>query len=140
MPSAASIEIAAPAEKVWTMLVSTRDWPAFDPFTVRVEGGKPAEGVRLRHTSTLDPERPFTARVTIFSPPWRMVWTGRRLPFGLLNRTRTFTVEENGRDNCRVELREEFSGPMRRVMARALPDMSEAFEGFCRGLKELAEA
>jgi len=137
--SSASIDIDAPPEKVWAIIANTPSYPSFDPTCIRVVGGNAAEGVRLRVYSTFSPERAFPVRVTSFSPPRMMVWTGG-MPFGLLTGVRTFTIEERGRGNSHFTLREVFSGPMLRLIGRSIPDMTEAFEGFCKGLKELAEA
>jgi hypothetical protein len=137
--NSASIDIDASPDKVWAIIANTPSYPSFDPTCIRVVGGKAAEGVRLRVYSTFSPERAFPVRVTSFSPPRMMVWTGG-MPFGLLRGVRTFTIEERGRGRSHFTLREVFSGPMLRLIGRSIPDMTEAFEGFCKGLKELAEA
>lgn len=53
-------------------------------------------------------------------------------------RTFTLTLHEDG--VIHFELREEFSGLLFPLFAKQLPDMTEAFEGFCGGLKARAEA
>ena len=137
--NAATIDIDAAPERIWSVITDTPSYPSFDPTCIRVVGGKAAEGARLRVYSTFSPERAFPVRVTSFSPPRMMVWTGG-MPFGLLKGVRTFTIEELGRNSSRFTLKEVFSGPMFRLIGRSIPDMTEAFESFCRGLKELAEA
>ena len=135
----ASIDIDAAPEKVWAIITDAPSYPSFDPTCIRVEGGKAAPDARLRVYSTFSPERAFPVRVTSFSPPRIMVWTGG-MPFGLLKGVRTFMLKELERGKTRFTLTERFSGPMFRLIGRSIPDMTEAFEGFCRGLKELAEA
>ena len=135
----ATIDINAAPEKVWAMITNTPSYPSFDPTCIRVEGGKAAEGVRLRVFSTLSPERALPMRVTSFSPPRHMVWTGGML-FGLLKSVRTFTIAQLDGGKSHFTLKEVFSGPMLPLISRSIPDMTEAFEGFCKGLKELAEA
>jgi hypothetical protein len=137
--NSASIDIDASPDKVWAIITNTPSYPSFDPTCIRVDGGKAAEGVRLRVYSTFSPERAFPVRVTSFSPPRMMVWTGG-MPFGLFRGVRTFTIEEPGRGRSHFTLREVFSGPMLRLIGRSIPDMTGAFEGFCKGLKQLAEA
>lgn len=137
--NSASTEINATPEKIWAIITDTPSYPAFDPTCIRIEGGRAAEGVRLRVYSTFAPERAFNVRVTTFSPPRVMIWTGG-MPFGLFKGVRSFVIDEIERGRCRFTLTETFSGPMLRLIGRSLPDMTEAFEGFCRGLKQLAEA
>lgn len=137
--SSASIDIDAPAAKIWAIVTDAPSHPSFDPNCIRIQGGKAAEGVWLRIYDTLGPERGYLMRVASFSPPRIMIWVGGSR-FALLRRMRTFAIEERTRTACHFTLKEEFSGPMLRLARRSIPDMTEAFEGFCRGLKELAEA
>ena len=137
--STAAIDIDATPEKIWAIITDTPSHPSFDPSCIRIQGGKAEEGVWLRIYTTTGPERGVVMRVTSFSPRRMMVWSGG-MPFGLLRRTRTFAIKERGRGKCRFTLKEEFSGPMLRLAGGSIPDMTEAFESFCRGLKELAEA
>ena len=137
--SSASIDINAAPEKIWAIITDAPSHPSFDPNCIRIQGGKAQADVWLRIYDTQGPERGYLMRVTSFSPPRVMVWSaGSR--FGLLRRIRTFSIEERSRTSCRFTLKEEFTGPMLRLARRSIPDMTEAFEGFCRGLKELAEA
>jgi len=135
----ATIEIDAGPDKIWAIITNATAYPSFDPTCIRVEGGKAVEGARLRVYSTFNPERAFAVRVTTFAPPRLMVWSGG-MPFGLLRGVRTFEIDEVGPGRNRFSLSENFSGPLLRLISRSTPDMTEAFEGFCRGLKELAEA
>jgi hypothetical protein len=135
----ASIDIDAAPERIWAIITDTPSHPSFDPSCVRIQGGKAEEGVWLRICDADGPERGYLMQVTSFSPPRIMIWTaGSR--FGLLRRVRTFAIGERGRAKCRFALKEEFSGPLLRLAGRSIPDKTESFEGFCRGLKELAEA
>lgn len=136
----ATVEIGATPDKLWAIITNTASYPSFDPTCIRVVGGTATEGARLRVYSTLSkPERAFQVRVTTFAPPRLMVWTGG-MPIGLLKGVRTFKIDKLSPDECRFTLSEQFSGPMMRLISRSIPDMTAAFEGFCRGLKELAEA
>lgn len=137
--NAAEIEIAAPQEKVWAIVADTPGYPDVDPTCIRVEGPKAAEGTRLKVYSTFSPKRAFPVRVTAYAPPRIMEWTGG-MPLGLFKGVRSFAVEDLGNGRSRLALREVFSGPMLPLIGRSLPDMTEAFEGFCRGVKARAEA
>ncbi len=135
----ASTDIDAPADKVWAIISDTPSYPSFDPTCIRVEGPRASLGSRLKVYSTFSPERAFPVKVTAYSPPRHMEWTGG-MPLGLFKGVRTFTVEDTGPGKSRLVVREVFSGPMLALIGRSIPDMTEAFEGFCRGAKELAEA
>lgn len=137
--NSAAIDIAAPVDKVWAIIADTPSYPSFDPTCIRVVGPKAALDVKLRVYSTFSPERAFPVKVTAYAPPRLMEWTGG-MPLGLFKGVRTFRIDETGPGKCRLEIHEVFSGPMLMVIGRTLPDMTEAFEGFCRGVKELAEA
>jgi hypothetical protein len=135
----ASIDIDAPIEKVWAIVASTQSYPSFDPSCAFVKG-MPQLGTRILYASTTFSERGQVFRVTGFSPPRRMVWSATSM-FGLaLRRTRTFALEPLERVHTRFTLKEELSGFALSLSRRSLPDLSDAFAGFCRGLKEIAEA
>jgi hypothetical protein len=135
----ASIDIDATPAKIWAIITDTPSHPSFDPSCIRIQGGKAEEGAWLRIYTTEGPERGILMRVASFSPGRMMVWAAGSL-FGLLRRVRTFAIEERTRGKCRFTLKEEFSGPLLRLAGGSIPDMTGAFEGFCKGLKELAEA
>ena len=136
--TAATIDIDALPEQVWSLIVEPENHPAFDPTSVQILAAEVEEGARIVAYSTLDPDRPFRARITVFSPPRRMEWSARRW-FGLLRRSRTFAVEPRDRSGSRFSIREEWSGPLLRLMPQPI-DMTGSFAQFCKGLKELAEA
>ncbi len=135
----ATIDIDAAPDIVWAVIIDTENHATFDPTCARVLGGTLEDGARLVAYSTLDPERPFRALVTTFSPPRRMAWSGARW-FGLLKRRRSFGIDPLPGNRSRFTIKEDFTGRLAGPMRRSLPDMTEAFAGFCLGLKELAEA
>ena len=135
----ASIDINATAERIWAIITDTTSYPSFDPTCVRIQGGKAALNVRLRIFDTFRGERALNMRITMFSPPRLMVWAGGKY-FGLVKRIRSFTIEELAPGRCRFSLEETLTGPALPPIGQSLPDMTEAFAGFCAGLKELAEA
>jgi hypothetical protein len=136
---AATIDIEAPPETVWALVADTEAHSSFDPTSGRIAGGPPEENARLRIHSALRSDKGVRVRVIAFSPPRRMAWR-ERSAFGLLWGVRSFAVDPLGRGSTRFTISEEFGGPLLPWVERSLPDMTPAFEGFCRGLKELAEA
>ncbi|MGF1467354.1 MAG: SRPBCC family protein [Sandaracinaceae bacterium] len=133
----ASIAIEAPPEKVWGVLMDTPAYPEWDPFCDRIEG-EVALGGKLKAYSKLSPGRAFPVRVTELEPSRRMTWTGG-MPLGLFTGRRTFSLEGDG-SRTDFTMREVFSGPMLFLIGGSLPDMTEAFDAFARGLKARAEA
>lgn len=136
--ASASIEIEAPPELVWRIIADPELHPTIDPTTSRVLG-LPDEGARLIVYSTLHPDRALRFRVATFAAPRRMVWRDVRW-FGLLKGVRVFALDPLNGPRCRFTLSETWNGPLLRLMGRSIADQREAFGGFCRGLRDLAEA
>ena len=133
----AEINIAASPEAVWAVLVDTKNWPKFDPYCDRIEGVA-ALGQTIKAFTTLAPGRAFPVKVTSFDAPSKMIWTGG-MPFGLFTGVRTYTINAS-RGGSRFAMTEVFSGPMLGLIGKSLPDMTEPFDAFCKGLKATAEA
>jgi hypothetical protein len=132
----AEIDIAAPPAAVWAVLVDTPNWPRFDPFCDRIEGVA-ALGQTIKAFTKLAPGRAFPVKVLTFDAPKTMVWSGG-MPFGLFTGVRTYTITPRG-SGAHFRMTEEFSGPMLALIGKSLPDMTEPFDAFCKGLKAEAE-
>lgn len=68
-------QIAAPAERVWELLVDTRHWPEWGPSVLEVEAHPPLieEGSTGRVRTAVGPWLPFTVtRVGEWSWAWRI--------------------------------------------------------------------
>jgi uncharacterized protein YndB with AHSA1/START domain len=133
----ASTTIHAPAERVWAVLVDTAAWPEWDPSCERIEG-KVAPGATIKAFTKLAPGRAFPVKVSELVPNERMIWTGG-MPLGLFRGVRSYTLAPEG-TGTKFAVREVFSGPMLALIGRSLPDMSEPFQGFVRGLKQRSES
>ena len=133
-----SIAIAAPPETVWSVLVDTARWPSFDPFCDKIEGSV-ALGGTIKAFTKLAPGRAFPVKVTILDKPSRMVWSGG-MPLGLFLGVRTYNIVADASGGSRFSMREEFTGPMLALIGKSLPDMTEPFAAFSKGLKATAEA
>lgn len=132
----ASATIDAPAAKVWAVLIDTAKWPEWDPSCDKIEG-QVALGNKVKAFSKLSPGRAFSVKVTELVPNERMTWSGG-MPLGLFKGERTFVLRADG-GHTLFTMREEFSGPMLRLIGKSIPNMTEAFAGFAAGLKRRAE-
>ncbi len=128
--------IAAAPERVWAHLT---DGPALVSGGLGVERleGVIAPGAALKVWSAANPGRAFALRVTEFTPPRRMVWTGG-MPLGLFTGVRQFTLTPAG-VGTEFHMHEEFSGLLSPLIAASIPDLQPAFEQFADGLRRLAE-
>jgi hypothetical protein len=138
MEYTAAAMIDAPVERVWRILEDAARYPEWDPYCDRVEG-RVARDAKLKVYSKLTPGRAFPVRVAELEPERRMVWRGG-MPLGLFKGLRTFEVKPLAGGRTEFAMREVFSGPMLPLMRRVIPDMTESFQAFARGLKERAEA
>jgi uncharacterized protein YndB with AHSA1/START domain len=133
----AGIDIAASPDAVWAALADTERWPSFDPYCERIDG-QAALGDTITVFSTLAPGRAFPVKVTAFEPASRLEWTNS-LPLGTLKSVRTHTITQQD-SGSRFEVTEVVTGPMLRAIGASLPDLTEPFAAFCRGLKAHVEA
>lgn len=127
--------IAAPAEKVWKVLVDAHRWPEWDPHVERVDGEAILGGKIRMHTDLSSTTIPV--EVAEFVPPRRMVWRGG-LPFGLMTGTRTFSLGEADGVTT-FELHEVFTGPLVGILGRFMPDLQPSFEAHVEGLRARIE-
>jgi hypothetical protein len=131
-----SARIAAPPERVWSILTDAPAYPDWDSGVDAVEGQiAPGETITVR--SAANPGRAFSVRVTEFAPAERMTWTGG-MPLGLFRGVRTFTLARSGTETSFV-MREAYTGPLLPLIWRSMPDLQPSFDIFAAGLKERAE-
>lgn len=133
---AAGIDIDAPPQAVWDVLVDVGRWPAFDPYCERIEGSA-ALGQTLTIYTPLAPGRAIPVKVSAFEPPSVFAWTGG-LPLGMFTTVRTHRVTRTGAGS-RLDVAEELSGPMLKVVMASLPDLNDLFAAFCAGIKRRIE-
>jgi hypothetical protein len=133
----ASADIKAAPETIWRVLVDAASYPGWDSGVVRIDGTI-APGEKIKLVSEVNPKRAFPLRVTTFEHPSRMQWSGG-MPLGLFRGVRTFTLTPGPDGTTHFEMREEFSGPLRPLIGRTLPDFGPSFTQFANGLKHRAE-
>jgi hypothetical protein len=126
--------INAGPDAIWAVLTDAVSYPEW--AGARVEG-LIAPQERIRVVSEVNPGRAFPVKVTEFSAPERMAWTGG-MPLGVFKGVRTFTLQpEEGA--TRFTMREEYTGPMVPLIWPSMPDLQPAFDTFASGLKARAE-
>lgn len=128
--------IAASPEHIWARLTDGNALVSGGLGVTRLEGSI-APGARLKVWSEANPGRAFAVRVTEFTPPRRMVWSGG-LPLGLFSGERAFSLTPT-EDGTEFHMREEFTGLLAPLLGRSIPDLTPTFERFARGLAQLAE-
>ena len=129
--------IQADPERIWPILADASSWPDWDSGVQRIEG-RVAPGERIKVVSEVNPGRAFPVKVTEFEPGRRMTWTGG-MPLGLFKGVRTFELRPEPGGATRFTMHERFSGPLRPLIGRSIPDLGPSFDQFARGLKERAE-
>jgi uncharacterized protein YndB with AHSA1/START domain len=129
--------IAATPEQVWAVLVDGASWPAWDSGVEGVEG-RIAAGEKVKVRSSAAPGRAFPVKVTAFEPPHRLEFTGG-MPLGLFRGVRTYTLTPAD-EGTLFRMREEYTGPMLRLIWRSMPDLQPSFDRFAAGLKKRVES
>jgi hypothetical protein len=84
------------------------------------------------------PGRAFPLKVTEFSAPRSMVWSGG-MPLGLFTGRRSFTLTPMPGGEVTFAMREAFAGLLAPLITRSIPDQQPAFDAFAADLKRRAE-
>ncbi|BBG02611.1 MULTISPECIES: SRPBCC domain-containing protein [Pseudonocardia] len=118
-----SIDIDAPADRVWAVFTDTGSYPEWNPFMTKVEGDL-ITGSRLAVTIVPPGGRPnsFRPTVTTVEPERRLRWLGRLLLPGIVDGAHSFELEPLSPGTTRFTQSERFSGllvPLLRGMLRS---------------------
>ena len=130
--------INASETKVWELLTDAGRYADWNDAVISIIG--PIEqGGTIELVSVANPKRTFTLEVTEMLPPRRMVWSDG-MPLGLFRGERAFTIEPTGDGAVEFTMTERFSGPLARLITKAIPDLTDSFNLFADGLKVAAES
>jgi hypothetical protein len=137
----ASIEIDAPAARVWSLLTDTARYSAWNPFVTGIAGDL-REGADVKVTIHAPGRRPvtFSARVARVDPGRELRWRGRWFLPGLFDGDHALTVEDLGEGRTRFRTREEVTGLLLPLLGKAMRQSQTGFELLCRAVKERAES
>jgi hypothetical protein len=138
----AAIDIDAPPERVWEVLVDFSAYPEWNPFMREVRG-RAEVGARLRVRMRRKGGRwlSFAARITVADPPRELAWQGVGLRghwLGLVRGERRIRIEPRPGGAARVEMRTTFTGLLSTAMGW-LDAYLPSFEAMEEALKERAE-
>src|SRR5689334_5094327 len=98
-----SIEIHAPAESVWQVLVDFPSYPSWNPFIKSVVGqAAPGNRLTIRIQVPGGMAMTFRPRVLVANPARELRWIGRLLLPGLFDGEHLFLIERTGPRTCRL--------------------------------------
>ncbi len=131
-----AIEIEAPPEAVWHVLVDVAAYPQWNPFVIRaaapdgLEAGRRLD-VRIRNEGS---EMGFTPEVLAVDPNRELRWIGRVLVPGLLDGEHSFHLEATER-GTRFTQRERFRGVLVPVAGSSI-DVRTGFDAMNAALRD----
>ena len=134
----ATSPIKATPKQVWDVLVQGADWPSWDSGVASVDGTI-ALGKKLKIQSKVAPGRVFPVKVTTFSAPTALEFTGG-MPFGLFRGVRTYTLVATKDGGTLFTMREEYTGPLAASIGKSIPDLNPSFVQFANGLQARVES
>ncbi len=135
------IDIAAPAERVWAILLDFKAYPSWNPFIITISG-PPREGARLQVQIQPPGRSAMTFRPVVVAAkrPQELVWLGRLFLPGLLTGQHHFRIEDQG-PSCRFHQSEHFSGILLAFLGTSMLNATRrGFEAMNAALKQRAEA
>ncbi|HLQ42528.1 MAG TPA: SRPBCC domain-containing protein [Thermoplasmata archaeon] len=132
------IEIDAPVERVWAVLIDFERFPDWNPFIRRIHGNAQV-GSRLDVLLGASGTRPMRFRPTVKAvvPNRELRWLGRLGLPRLFDGEHIFQIEPLGPNRVRFVQRERFRGLLVPLLARSLNrDVRRGFEEMNRALRE----
>ena len=147
----AAVDIDAPLDVVWSVMLDTARYPEWNPFLRRIEcDAPPAPGVPIRLHVTFDGGKQAESpeRITVVTPPYddagtrraalAYVYEGWPARLRLVRGTRWQRLTGLPGGGTRYETVEEFRGPL--VPLAGPARVEEGFRRHARALKERAES
>lgn len=139
MTHLASIEIHAPAARVWEVLSGVQSWPEWLPTVDSVEAldGWPL-AIGRRYRVTQPKLRPAVWKVTELEPGRRFTWRATSIGMQMVA---SHAVEPSGPDSTRVQSRYDFRGWLGALMDVIFGRLTRSYlDQEVRALKRRAEA
>jgi hypothetical protein len=125
---ATAIDIDAPADAIWRVLVDFPAYPEWNPFIRRI-AGEAKVGARLEVTAQPANRKPMTFRPTVrvADPDRELRWLGRVLLPGIFD------------GGCRLRHEETFGGLLVPAFGAMLDDTARSFAELNAALKRRVE-
>lgn len=139
-----TVDIAAPAELVWSVLVDLPRYPQWNPYTVKVESS-----LRLGEPVNLflpDPSRPgellhVVEQLASFEPPYLLAWEMHASAGNPDAARREQLIEKTGPQSCRYHTTDQFLGATAdAVMVNHGAWVKQGFDAVALALKAHVEA
>jgi hypothetical protein len=137
----ATIEIDAPAERVWRIVSDFAGYREWNPFIVRA-AGEPRAGEHLDITIAAPGMKPvsFRPRVLEVEPGHLVRWKGEyKLP-GLFDGRHALIVDTLDGGRSRFTTHEDVSGILLPFVGKVMKASQQGFELMAQAVKERAEA
>ena len=137
----ASIDIEAPAERVWAVVIDFPRYREWNPFIVKA-AGEPRVGERLDVTIVAAGMKPvsFKPRVLEVDPGRLIRWKGVLWVPGLFDGRHALSVESLPGDHCRFTTHEDVSGILVPVLGKVMHASQKGFEQMAAALKDRVAA
>lgn len=134
------VEIAAPPESVWEVLVDFARYPEWNPFMVKIDGS-PKEGAQLNVLMALPDGSEHRVRPTLLKvvPARELRWVGRVGADFLLRAEHSFELSSNDGGHTILHHNEDFRGVLVKLITRTLVHTARAFVGMNEALKKRVE-
>lgn len=134
------IEVDAPPERVWQVLMDFDAYPKWNPFIRSIEGAA-AIGSRLKVRIEPPGGRGMTFRPTVraVEPARELRWLGRLLVPGLFDGEHQLAIEPLEGGRTRFVQSERFSGLLVGLLTSALSATERGFAQMNEALKRRAE-
>lgn len=132
------IEINAPPEAVWSIIIDFENYEEWNPFINRIIGqAKQGSKIEISLHTPAGKNRKYEPTITKVDDGRELRWTGKSW---LLNAEHIFTIEQLQADKVRFIHREVFDGLLAGFFGKDLDtDIRQGFEEMNRSLKERAE-
>lgn len=135
-----SIDIAAPPERVWSILTDFGRMAEWNPFITALSGPlQPGERLSVRIAPPGKGGMSFRPKVLVVRPGRELRWLGRLLVGGIFDGEHYFLLEPEGAGATRFVQGERFSGVLVGLLGGALQATEAGFAAMNRALKARAE-
>ena len=134
-----AIDIDAPADAIWRVLVDFKSYPEWNPFIRRLVG-EAKVGARLEVTAQPEGRKPMTFKPTVLvaRPGRELRWRGRVLMPGIFDGEHAFIIEPQPK-GCRLRHEETFTGLLVPMFGAMLGDTARSFANLNEALRQRVE-